>query len=57
MTVALTIYAGLCLIPIAIAARNYHDFTLDELEAELERRIAEEEDDEGAANDNAVSSN
>lgn len=52
MTTALTIYAGLCLIPLAIAARNYHAFTLDDLEAELERRIAEEEEDEPVANDN-----
>lgn len=51
MTTALCLYAALTVVPILVAARSYHAFTLDEIERELARRIAEEEDDE-VANDN-----
>lgn len=52
MITALCIWAGLCAVPILVACNSHHAFTLSDIEQELERRIAEEEEDDGAANDN-----
>lgn len=53
MTEAFCVWAILASVPVIVACNSHYAFTLADIEQELERRIAEpEEDDEPAANDN-----